>query len=552
MNTARADSAARQSVIVVGGGIGGLPRRWRSRARAWRCNCWNRRRGSARSARALLGPNAFAALDALGVGARASAPSSPTIIMMDAVDAREVVRIDTGEDFRARFGGPYAVIHRADIHLSILEAVRQEPLIRFHTSTQIADVSQQGGRAEVVDTQGRRYQADAVIGADGVKSVIRQRMVGDPVRVTGHVVYRAVVERDNMPEELRINAPVLWAGPHCHLVTTRAAASNTTWSSPSTAASRRNGACATAARKKCCRTSRTYTRARTRCWTGPLRGSVATADREPVEHWGQGRVTLLGDAAHPMTQYMAQGACMALEDAVTLGEAVRACGHDLEAAFRRYESVRIPRSARVVWSTREMGRLSRARRRTHRAQFAVDRPQPVPVPGRVAMALRLESGAMPRGTHPAIENRHRRRRHEARIDPRRRPHCRNTRRQRVPTRRPPCRRVGRHAAGAVRARRRRAAKPVDIGFIGTLSTPAGYIGEDERDAFMLAVQEGGGKLGGCRSTCASRMTRSPANAKQSADRMVQSGVRLFTGVNFRTCWPQSRPPCSMPAASTSA
>ena len=83
----------------------------------------------------------------------------------------------------------------------------------------------------------------------------------------------------------------------------------------------------------------------------------ATADREPVEHWGQGRVTLLGDAAHPMTQYMAQGACMALEDAVTLGEAVRACGHDLEAAFRRYESVRIPRSARVVWSTREMGRL---------------------------------------------------------------------------------------------------------------------------------------------------------------------------------------------------
>ena len=93
---------------------------------------------------------------------------------------------------------------------------------------------------------------------------------------------------------------------------------------------------------------------------------------------------------------------------------------------------------------------------------------------------------------------------------------------------------------------------MDIGFIGTLSTPAGYIGEDERDAFMLAVQEGGGKLGGCRSTCASRMTRSPANAKQSADRMVQSGVRLFTGVNFRTCWPQSRPPCSMPAASTSA
>ena len=220
--------------------------------------------------------------------------------MMDAVDAREVVRIDTGEDFRARFGGPYAVIHRADIHLSILEAVRQEPLIRFHTSTQIADVSQQGGRAEVVDTQGRRYQADAVIGADGVKSVIRQRMVGDPVRVTGHVVYRAVVERDNMPRNCASTRPcsgpartATWSTIRC------AAASNTTWSSPSTAASRRNGACATAARKKCCRTSRTYTRARTRCWTGPLRGSAgppptasrsSTGARDASRCWATPRI----------------------------------------------------------------------------------------------------------------------------------------------------------------------------------------------------------------------------------------------------------------------
>ena len=93
---------------------------------------------------------------------------------------------------------------------------------------------------------------------------------------------------------------------------------------------------------------------------------------------------------------------------------------------------------------------------------------------------------------------------------------------------------------------------MDIGFIGTLSTPAGYIGEDERDAFMLAVQEGGGKLGGVPVNVRVEDDALPANAKQSADRMVQSGVRLFTGVNFRTCWPQSRPPCSMPAASTSA
>ena len=219
--------------------------------------------------------------------------------MMDAVDAREVVRIDTGET-SAPVSAAYAVIHRADIHLSILEAVRQEPLIRFHTSTQIADVSQQGGRAEVVDTQGRRYQADAVIGADGVKSVIRQRMVGDPVRVTGHVVYRAVVERDNMPEELRINAPVLWAGPHCHLVHYPLRGGQQ-YNLVVTFHSREqeNGACATAARKKCCRTSRTYTRARTRCWTGPLRGSAgppptasrsSTGARDASRCWATPRI----------------------------------------------------------------------------------------------------------------------------------------------------------------------------------------------------------------------------------------------------------------------
>ena len=105
----------------------------------------------------------------------------------------------------------------------------------------------------------------------------------------------------------------------------------------------------------------------------------ATADREPVEHWGQGRVTLLGDAAHPMTQYMAQGACMALEDAVTLGEPCAPAATTWKppsGATSRSASRAAP-----AWSghARDEPAVSRARRRTHRAQFAVDRPQPVPV-----------------------------------------------------------------------------------------------------------------------------------------------------------------------------
>ena len=86
----------------------------------------------------------------------------------------------------------------------------------------------------------------------------------------------------------------------------------------------------------------------------------ATADRNPTEKWGEGRATLLGDAAHPPLQYMAQGACMALEDAVTLREALRVCDRDIEKAFRLYEKIRIPRTARVQLSAREMGRIFHA------------------------------------------------------------------------------------------------------------------------------------------------------------------------------------------------
>ncbi|GAB1577444.1 3-hydroxybenzoate 6-monooxygenase [Bordetella petrii] len=355
-----------QTAIVVGGGIGGLAAALALTRQGIAVQLLEQASHIGEIGAGIqLGPNAFAALDALGVGAtaRGRAVYTDHIIMMDAVDAHEVVRIDTGADFRARFGGPYAVIHRADIHLSILEAVQRDPLISFHTSTQIVDLRQDGAQVEVTDAQGRRYRGDALVGCDGVKSVVRERMVGDPARVTGHVVYRAVVERDNMPEELRINAPVLWAGPRCHLVhyplrggqqynlvVTFHSREQEEWGV-------RDGS----KQEVLSYFQGIHPRPHQMLDRPTSWRRWATADREPVEHWGQGRITLLGDAAHPMTQYMAQGACMALEDAATLGEAVKARDGDLQAAFRLYESVRIPRSARVVWSTREMGRIYHAR-----------------------------------------------------------------------------------------------------------------------------------------------------------------------------------------------
>jgi 3-hydroxybenzoate 6-monooxygenase len=355
-----------KQVIVVGGGIGGLAAALVLARLGIKVELLEQSETIGEIGAGIqLGPNAFAALDGLGVGAaaRSRAVFIDSLTLMDAVDAREVVAVDVGGSFRERFGNPYGVIHRADIHLSILEAVEHHPLIRFRTSTRVQRLEQDGSSATVVDQHGERYRADAVIGCDGVKSVIRQTLIGDEARVTGHVVYRAVVDIAEMPKELQINAPVVWAGPNCHLVhyplrggqqynlvVTFHSREPEVWGvrdgSKEEVLSYFEGIHP--------RPHQMLDRPKSwRRW--------ATADRDPVPFWSQGRATVLGDAAHPMTQYMAQGACMALEDAVTLGAAITDSDFDFITALRRYETVRIPRTARVLYSAREMGRIYHAK-----------------------------------------------------------------------------------------------------------------------------------------------------------------------------------------------
>ena len=190
-----------------------------------------------------------------------------------------------------------------------------------------------------------------------------QQLVGDAVRVSGHVVYRAVVTPADLPEDLRWNAPVVWAGPNCHLVhyplrggeqynlvVTFHSREHEDWGvsegSRDEVLSYFEGIAARP--RQLLDLPKTWKR-----W--------ATADREPIERWSEGRVTLLGDAAHPMMQYLAQGACMALEDAVTLGEALRAQRRRLRAGVRALRAPRVARTARVVLMTREMGRIYHAK-----------------------------------------------------------------------------------------------------------------------------------------------------------------------------------------------
>ena len=354
------------SVLLVGGGIGGLAAALALARLGIGVDLLEQSAAIGEIGAGLqLGPNAFAALDALGVGeaVRRGAVFTDRLVMMDAVDCSEVGSVPVGEAFRARFGNPYAVSHRADLHGAIHEAVKQQPLIRFHTSAQVEALDLGARGVTAVTRDGRRFSADGIVGCDGVKSVVRATLIGDAPRVSGHVVYRSVVPAADMPEDLRWNAPVVWAGPDCHLVhyplrhgeqynlvVTFHSREREQWGvsdgSKDEVMSYFEGVHA--------RPRQLLDRPTSwRRWS--------TADREPVASWSQGRATLLGDAAHPMMQYLAQGACMALEDAVTLGAAVRACDFDLGAAFRLYAAARVARTARVVLSVREMGRIYHAK-----------------------------------------------------------------------------------------------------------------------------------------------------------------------------------------------
>lgn len=353
-------------VLVSGGGIGGLAAALALVRQGFEVTVFEQAPEIGEIGAGIqLGPNAFHAFDALGVGdkARSRAVYTDFMVMHDALDEYQVGKIPTGEAFIKRFGNPYAVIHRVDVHLSLLEGAQETGKVRFLTNTRIVRVEQDDASVTVFDQNGTSYRGVALIGADGGKSVVRQTYVNDPPRVTGHVVYRAVVEKEDFPQDLQWNAASIWVGPNCHLVhyplrggeqynvvVTFHSREKEEWGvtdgSKEEVQSYFQGIAAKP--RQLIDLPKSWKR-----W--------ATADREPIDTWVFGRTTILGDAAHPTTQYMAQGACMALEDAVTLGEALRVQHNDWPAALALYQKSRVARTARIVLSGREMGRLYHAK-----------------------------------------------------------------------------------------------------------------------------------------------------------------------------------------------
>jgi 3-hydroxybenzoate 6-monooxygenase len=348
-------------VIVVGGGIGGL---------AAALALANKGRPSIVleqspqfgeiGAGIQLAPNAFHAFDALGIGdqARKGAVFVDELVLMDAVGGQRIVGIPVGERFRERFGNPYAVVHRADLHDALLDGCRASKLVDFRVSSRVTGYEQDGSSVTVSLASGERIVGAALVGADGLWSAVRQQLVGDgaPV-VSGHTTYRSVIPTDKMPEALRWNAATLWAGPKCHLVhypLKNGKVFNLVVTTDNDAPEAVAGRPATKDQVHA-NFPHICDQARQIIEHGENWKLWVLCYREPIATWTDGRVTLLGDAAHPMLQYFAQGAAMAMEDAVCLAHMIDTHGSDYAGAFSAYNRARAPRTGRVQIGSRLIG-----------------------------------------------------------------------------------------------------------------------------------------------------------------------------------------------------
>ncbi len=279
---------------------------------------------------------------------------------MDAVTAETITEVPVDAPFRERFGNPYAVVHRADLHGAMLDACRASDLVGLRSSARVVRYEQDGDGVVVTLASGERLSGAAVVGADGLRSAVRAQLVGDgEPRVSGHTTYRSVIPTDRMPEDLRWNAATLWAGPKCHIVHYPLSG----WKVFNLVVTYHNDAPEAVAGVPVSKDevrqgfAQIAERARQIIESADDWKLWVLCDRDPQENWVDGRVTLLGDAAHPMLQYMAQGACMALEDAVCLADMLEQHGGDIETAFVAYRDARVVRTARVQMSSRLIGEL---------------------------------------------------------------------------------------------------------------------------------------------------------------------------------------------------
>ena len=354
-------------VAIAGGGIGGLACALALARQGFRSLVLEQAREFGEVGVGLhVAPNALSVLDALGVGtaAKKNALMIERLLMMDGVTGEEVANIPCGAEFERRFGNPYAVAHRAHIHGPLLDACRAHDLIELRTDSRVMDFEREDSGIVVALGSGERIAATALIGADGVYSNVRKRIVGDGDPLpAGAIIFRATIPAAEMPKDLQRPYPTFWAGPDWHMIY-YPISDWTTFNLGCTVLTGQDKL--SEAEEFAPDAVLPYFVERCEIPDRILRipksfRRFVIVHREPVANWTMGAATLLGDAAHPMVQYIAQGAAMALEDAICLGAAADECDGDFARAFQRYQDIRIVRTARVQISSMMMSKLNHAK-----------------------------------------------------------------------------------------------------------------------------------------------------------------------------------------------
>lgn len=349
-------------VVVVGGGIGGLATALALRRSGRTVRVLERAPAFTEVGAGIqLAPNATRTLDALGVLEHVVDVGvlPRRMVMADAVGGGELTSLDL-TDFPQRYGGPYVVLHRSDL-LGILLKAGDEAGVSLETNASVESVVDDGDRVVATCADDRKFFASVLIGADGLRSRLRPLFVRDEVIGSGYVAYRGAVPIEQVERHADLRDVVAWLGPGMHLVQYPLRSGDlynqvAVFRSPSFQRGDPDWGNPTELIEQfsvCCEHVRESV---------PMLGTDhrwPMYDRLPATEWTAGRISLTGDAAHPMLQYLAQGACQAMEDTAVLAASL--AGQDLSngaavaQALRRFRDIRAPRTAQVQSAARVWG-----------------------------------------------------------------------------------------------------------------------------------------------------------------------------------------------------
>jgi 2-polyprenyl-6-methoxyphenol hydroxylase-like FAD-dependent oxidoreductase len=353
-------------VLVVGGGIGGLAAAYALRAAGHTVRVVERAAQFGEVGAGLqLAPNATRILAEWGLLDQVVAAGvlPARLVLADAASGAELTHLDLGAGFRSRYGAPYVVLHRSDLHRILLDACRRAG-VGLETGREVSRVDSIGDRALTSCVDGQVYESAVVIGADGLASTLREPLVGDAPIPSGHVAYRGVVPIQEVPTEVRMADVTAWIGPGRHLVQyplRRGEIFNqvAVFASPSFARGEPDYGHPEELDEAF---SDSCDHVRDSLGVLSLDRRWPVHDRLPTDSWVSGRLALVGDAAHPMVQFLAQGACQAIEDAHILGllSQIEEPGRtvpDWDRVLPKYAGIRAPRAGRVQSTARTWGEI---------------------------------------------------------------------------------------------------------------------------------------------------------------------------------------------------